>query len=290
MLTLTDIGKIEDMAKSQRKGNDLGEISPVGEKIFNIIESIYSSYILLYPLNTKKVAGFTRKQNNEIQIFVNTSLNLDFQIFAAAHELYHLIEFKNKEDEDDDYFVVCNDKEDINENLDDIVDINELKANYFAAAFLLPKNLIEKRFKGLKNGISNEEDIIVEILKLQYEFEVPFKTVLKRLKELGSIGDAELKRILLTEDINSKYCKMLDNNMHERLEKLESPNNRIYDSINSPKYAADAYRKALISFNKMEKILNKYKKQIIDFNIEKIETKAFDLSSLDNLTGDEADE
>ena len=42
MLSLTDICKIEDMAKSQRKGNDLGEVSPVGEKIFNIIESIYS--------------------------------------------------------------------------------------------------------------------------------------------------------------------------------------------------------------------------------------------------------
>jgi Zn-dependent peptidase ImmA (M78 family) len=287
MLSLTDISKIEDMAKSQRKGNDLGEVSPVGEKIFNIIESIYSSYILLYPLNTKKVAGFTRKQNNEIQIFVNTSLNLDFQVFAATHELYHLIEFNNKEEDD---FVVCNDKEDINENLDDnIISSDELKANYFAAAFLLPKGLIEKRFKRLKNGTFNEEDIFVEIFKLQYEFEVPFKTVLMRLRELGSIGDTEFKRFFLLGYKNSEYLKMLDNNMHERIRELESPNNRVYDSINSPKCAADVYKNGLISFNKLEKILYRYKKNTNDFNIEKIETKVFDLSSLDSLTGDEED-
>jgi Zn-dependent peptidase ImmA (M78 family) len=266
MLSLTDISKIEELAKSQRKSNDLGEVSPIGEKIFNIIESIYNSYILLYPLNTKKVAGFTRKQNNEMQIFVNANLNLDFQVFAAAHELYHLIEFSNKEDDD---FVVCNDKEDINENLDDnIISINELKANYFAAAFLLPKDLIEKRFKKLKDGTFDETDIFVEILKLQYEFEVPFKTVLKRLRELGSIGDIEYKKILALENKNYEYCNMLDNNMYERIKELESPSNRMYDSINSPKCAADVYKNALISFNKMEKILNRYKKSTDNFNID----------------------
>lgn len=288
MLSSNDIDKIEYMAKSQRKSNDLGEVSAIGENVFNIIENIYASYILLYPLNTKKVAGFTRKQNNEIQMFINTSFNLDFQVFAAAHELYHLIEFSGKEE---DGFVVCNDKEDINENLDNnIISKNELKANYFAAAFLLPKDLIEKRIKKLKCCIFNEEDIFFEILKLQYEYEVPFKTVLKRLKELGSIGDKEFERILLLRSNNYKYYNMLDNNMYERIMKLESPTKRVYDSINSPKCAADVYKSSLISFNKMEKILSKYKKKTSDFNINKIETKFFDLSSLNNLTGDEKDE
>ena len=288
MLSLTDISKIEDMAKSQRKGNDLGEVSPIGEKIFNIIEGIYKSYIFLYPLNTKKVAGFTRKQNNKIQVFINTNLNLDFQVFAAAHELYHLIEFNNKEDDD---FVVCNDKEDVNENLDEsIISIDELKANYFAAAFLLPKELIEKRFRKLKNGIFNEEDIFIEILKLQYELEVPFKTILKRLRELGSIGDTEFKKILLLGVKSSEYRKMIDNNMNVRIRELESPNNRIYDSINSPKCAADVYKNSLISFNKMENILTRYKKCAEDFHIKKNETKTFDLSSFDSFSEDDKDD
>ena len=95
--------------------------------------------------------------------------------------MYHLINFSNK---DEDNFIVCNEKEDINENLEDnIINIDELKANYFSAAFLLPEGVIKKRLKELKKNNSNEEDIFVEILKLQYEFEVPFKTVLKRLKE-----------------------------------------------------------------------------------------------------------
>jgi Zn-dependent peptidase ImmA (M78 family) len=287
MLSLTDINKIEDMAKSQRKSNDLGEVSPVGEKIFNIIESVYNAYILLYPLSTKKVAGFTRKQNNDIQIFVNSSLNLDFQVFVATHELYHLIEFNHKDDDD---FVVCNDKEDINEDLDaSNISINELKANYFAASFLLPKEIIQKRFKGFKKS-SSDEDIFIEILKLQYEFEVPFKTVLKRMRELERIGDTEYKRILAMAEKSSEYRKMLDNNIPDKISELEKPTNRIYDSINSPKCATDLYKNSLISFNKMVKILDRYKKSTQDFNIEKIENKVFDLSSLDNLAGDEDDD
>ena len=42
MLSLTDINKIEDIAKYERNINDLGEVSPIGGKIFSIIESTYT--------------------------------------------------------------------------------------------------------------------------------------------------------------------------------------------------------------------------------------------------------
>lgn len=54
MLSSIDIKNIEKRAKTERTSNDLGEVSPVGEKIFSLIETIYNSYVILYPLKTKK--------------------------------------------------------------------------------------------------------------------------------------------------------------------------------------------------------------------------------------------
>ena len=74
----------------------------------------------------------------------------------------------------------------------DDTDIDELKANYFAASFLLPKDVIEERFKKIKGINCSREDFILEIIKLQSQYEVPFKTILKRLKEI----DYDEKKIL----------------------------------------------------------------------------------------------
>ncbi len=184
--------------------------------------------------------------------------------------------------------VVCNKKSDVNENLDDnIIDLEELKANYFAAAFLLPHDVVNNRFKSIKS----DTDMIMEILKLQYEFEIPFKTVLRRLKELRILKtDREFRGLLSYEDKILKFSKMFDDRMQEKLQTLETPSYRINDSLNSPKQAVDAYHNSLISYNKLEGILTGYQKNLNDFNISEQHDDIFDLSKLCDLAGDEHDE
>lgn len=287
MLSPQEIQKIEKKALDQRKIYDLGDESPIGIKIFSYIENIFSSYILLYPLNTKKIAGFTRKQGEIIQIFVNTSFNLSFQVFAAAHELYHLIDLKEKSI---DKFIVCND-EDVSETIDDGgSSIEEVKANYFAAALLMPKTVIENRFSNFNNKKYLEDDLVLEIMKLQYEYEIPYKTILKRLKELRVIGNEEYVKLKDYDEKISEYCKMLDEDMRKRVNELEQASSRKYHSLNVPKMAYDAYRNNVISVSKLESIISKYGKILDDFNVVKPEVNTIKIDFSSFGTGDDNDE
>lgn len=268
MLSLQEIEKIEKKALEQRKIYDLGDESPIGIKIFNYIENIYDSFTLLYPLKTKKIAGFTRKQGEVIQIFVNTSFNLSFQVFAAVHELYHLIDLKEKSM---DKFIVCN-KQDISEGIDGRgLSIEEIRANYFAAAFLMPRSVIENRFSGIKNKKYLEEDIVLKIIELQYEYEIPYKTVLKRLKEVRVINNEEFEKLKNYDEQILEYCKMLDDEMRKRIDELEHSNRRKYHSLNVPKLAYDVYRNNIVSISKLESIISKYDKTLDDFKVRKLE-------------------
>jgi Zn-dependent peptidase ImmA (M78 family) len=287
MLSPQEIEKIERKALEQRKANDLGDVSPIGENIFNIIENVYKSKILLYPLNTKKVAGFTRKKSDNIQIFINTSFELSFQVFVAAHELFHLLEFNEKSL---DSFIVCNNL-DVSENLDTSVPtIDELKANYFAAAFLLPASVVKDRFNNIRSNSFIEENIVLEIIKLQCEFEIPYRTIAKRLKELKLIVDSEYSSLLEYEQKASDYHKMMDSEILNQIHRLLSPSNRKYHSVNVPKLAFDAYRSDKITINKMDNIISKYDKKLEDFKISNSDIEPIDIDFSTYGTGDDEDD
>ena len=288
MLSEPELEKIEEKALYQRRIHVLGDESPIGDKIFSLLENTYKSYMMLYPLKTKKVAGFTRKQGENIQIFINTSFNTSFQIFAGAHELYHLIDLKEKYE---DGFIVCNNY-DISENIDDkFRNLVELKANYFSAAFLLPASVIRNRFKTFNESkLYFEENMIIEIIKLQYEYEVPFKTVLKRLKELKLVSAYGFNKLLEYNENLTDYCKMMDDTIFRRINELESPSYRKYHSLNVPKMAYDIYRNGLISFDKLESKLSQYDKKISDFNLQRPEITSIDIDFSSFGTGDVVDD
>lgn len=287
MLNKEAIDRIENKALQQRKMNDLGTESPIGNKVFDIVENQYDSLLLLYPLKSKNIAGLTRKQGSITQVFVNTSFDRAFQNFACAHELYHLIDLQERQI---DKFIVCNDR-DISETMNqDNIDIDELKANYFAASFLLPKDVIDERFKKIKGINCSREDFILEIIKLQSQYEVPFKTILKRLKELKIINDGNYEQLKIYEDKILDYCKMMDKSILNSIEELESSSYRKYHTLNVSKMAADVYKNNIISFAKLESIIKDYDKTIEDFNIEKQEVKMIDIDFSDFGSGDDNDE
>lgn len=286
MLSPQEIERIEHKALDQRRIHDLGDESPIGFKVFSLLENTYNSYMLLYPLKTGKVAGFTRKQGELIQIFINTGFNLSFQIFAVAHELYHLIDLKEQYA---DRFIICNDR-DISENMDGGSNIDEIKANYFAAAFLMPQNTIIKRFKSDKSKKIQEADIVLKIIEVQNEYELPYKTILKRLKELRVIDNEEFERLKSYEEKIFEYCKMMDAETQKRIYDLEHPNNRKYHTLNVPKMAVDAYKSNIISISKLENTIKKYDKELSDFNIIRPAIQPFNIDFSTFGTGDDAED
>ncbi len=284
MLNREEIEKIECKALKHRKMNDLGTDSTIGDKIFDIVENQYESFLLLYPLKSRNIAGFTRKKGELIQIFINTSFDKGFQNFAGAHELYHLIQFQEKEN---DNFILCK-KTDVLDTIDESdLNLDELKANYFAAAFLLPREVVFDRFKKIRKLKYSEEDLILEILKLQFQYEVPFKTILKRLKELDIINKKYYEKLKVYEHRILDYCKMMDISVENSIKGLITCDARKYHTLNVPKIAADVYKNSFISFAKLEDIISKYDKSTEDFNITKPEIRPIDIDFSNFGIGDD---
>ena len=172
MLDKRVIKLVENKAQEERGRFNLGYESKIGNSIFNILETKYDALIFLYPLKTTKVAGFTRKSNNALQVFINTSLPKSYQIFTAAHELYHVVDIRDK---NTNKFILC-DTNDVSEITDNSpAGLDELKANYFAASYLLPDIVVYNRFKTLEYRNIALEDILINVIKLQFEYEVPYK-------------------------------------------------------------------------------------------------------------------
>ena len=163
-----------------RKVNDI-----IGVQIFSIL-GLYAR-VIYYPLGKDAPWGFTRisgSQNDSALkkpfVAINTSISIDCQVFAAAHELYH-IWFEQKPDILPSDLLEENGKE-----------INEKRANRFAAEFLVDEMVLRQELEIYKI----RECTIKSVLQLADLFTVPYQAMAKRLREIGFIGDEELKKLL----------------------------------------------------------------------------------------------
>ena len=174
--------EIEDKALRQRKMHDLGTEITIGNKVFDIIENQYESFLLLYPLKSRNIAGFTRKKSDFTQIFINTSFNRGFQNFAAAHELYHLIQFKEREK---DNFILCK-KTDIVDTIEGIqLSLEELNLLILISQTLLLGMMI--MMKKIESPVLFDANILINFkgqLKFLFSF---FKNILVHKKVIEEV-------------------------------------------------------------------------------------------------------
>jgi Zn-dependent peptidase ImmA (M78 family) len=174
-LTTPELEEVKEAAASKlgvcKKRNEI-----IGPQIFSIL-SLYAR-VIYYPFGKDAVWGFTRikgssnnVKNDKPFVAINSSIPYDCQIFAAAHELYH-IWFDNKLD------VI---PADIIDNVGN--DRNELKANRFAAEFLVDEDLLWKELRIYSVDCKNVT--LKDILKLADLFSVPYITMVRRFYEIG---------------------------------------------------------------------------------------------------------
>ena len=123
-------------------------------------------------MKSRNIAGFTRKKSDFTQIFINTSFNRGFQNFAAAHELYHLIQFKEREK---DNFILC--------KKTDIVDTIEGIQLSLEESIINELNIIMEE----NNTINIVEDIITDNESAQ----LLYKICNQELKNTFNIKDAK---------------------------------------------------------------------------------------------------
>jgi len=146
----------------------------IGTYIVTILEQ--HSNVLLFPFSRTDIWGFVGKYENKVFSCINTSIPLEEQVFVAAHELYH-IWFNGHEE-----LILSKDIEGTEISG---TQLNEQKANRFAAEFLVQATLLKAEITMF--SIKPEKIGIKTVLQLANSFTVPYRSMVKRLFEIEII-------------------------------------------------------------------------------------------------------
>lgn len=231
-----DIEEVKNQAREKlgicRKSNDI-----IGIQIFSIL-GLYAR-VIYYPLGKNAPWGFTRisgSQNDSALkkpfVAINTSIPTDCQVFAAAHELYHIWYEKNPD------ILPSNLLEEEDKEL------NEKKANRFAAEFLIDEIMLRQEI-----GIYKIKKITIKsILQLANLFTVPYRAMAKRLNGVGMIGKNELQKYLSESD-DSILC------YKKRYAFLSSESDGRIAMDNLVELAVSAFEADLVTYEKFEYLL-----------------------------------
>ena len=231
-----EINEIKEKAREKlgicRKSNEI-----IGTQVFAVL-SRYAR-VIYYPLGKDAPWGFTRisGSHNDAMlekpfVAINTSIPTSCQVFAAAHELYHIWYEQNPD-------VLPRDLLEEDEK-----EINERKANRFAAEFLIDELILRRELEACRIKTVT----IKEILKMADIFAVPYRAMVKRLYEIGFI------RI----DDRNRYLEESDETIDQFRRKFAFSFGVADERIavdNLAELSANAYEAGLITYEKLEYLL-----------------------------------
>ena len=177
-LSSDEILQIKNQSKDARGRYGLN--APIGTNIFSFLEQKGNIVFQLQDFKESELDAMIIKYSAKSQIkyiIINSDKPLINQIFAAAHEFYHYLYsfIGNSQDS-----IVCtfskNDKE-------------EIKANRFAAEFLLPEEALKDEVNSFSKFIDGKflnapiARQIVFCFYLTTKYSIPLKAVMYRLRE-----------------------------------------------------------------------------------------------------------
>lgn len=232
-LSNKDIDRIRGQAREKLiaycKLNDV-----IGTQIFNILEN--ESRVLYYPLEDQKVWGFCETIKGKSFVCINTSLAYEKQVFAAAHELYHLWYGSSGE------IILSEDTQEPDADLD-----VELFANRFAAEFLIDEALLLQEMRTYE--IDRTDIDIKDVVRLANLFVVPYRTMVKRLHETGIFKEKEFNKfIIYSEEQADIWKNRLGLSAPVRKEKIGLSN--LVDK------AMELFESRMITYEKLEYLLS----------------------------------
>ena len=193
----TDHERFEEIADIARgiSSNNWGA-GIIGENIFRVVSNFARKKdipleILSYPCNDDELWALTLKKKGTIFVCINSELPVSKQIFAAAHELYHIYRYAEN-------------IEDFSANIASLLDSHtadecaqskeDVEANAFAALLLMPE--LELRGYISLFGVSSETPSVDDILTLMDSFGIPYKAVVLRLYECNLLSKPKAIELL----------------------------------------------------------------------------------------------
>lgn len=168
----------------------------IRDTIFGVVSNYarkreLSLEILRYPFKDDELWAFTFVKKGTIFLCVNADLSICKQIFATAHELYHIHCYA----EDSNTSTIISGSLLDSKTVDDAAATQEdLEANAFAGLLLMPDTSLAEQSKMF--GISGDKMGIDDVLVLMDIFALPYKAVVLRLVESGEIKEQKAQELL----------------------------------------------------------------------------------------------
>lgn len=186
-LTVEDI-KLLDQQVNEQLGRLQLTNQIVREQVFRILQN--ETMFMQYPIEDDELCAFVCQKKGQLFSYINSYISHDKQIFAAAHELYH-IWYENQRLNEVEVLM--------NQTIEEEpADRSEIMANRFAAMFLVPELVLRQQLSALQ--ISRDTVTLQDIVKLIPIFQVPYKTIVLRLLETGFIHEKQCKQFLAVPD------------------------------------------------------------------------------------------
>ena len=208
--------------------------------IFDILSE--TALLIRKPLDVEGLSGFITYYEDRFVVYLNSSFSLGHERYTGAHELYHIMYNKD---------ILKKEKVFIDENK---YEEEEIKADVFAAEFLMPEDYVKEIFLRTVN-VDKDNIEPRHVIRMHNYFKVSYKAMLKRLVQLNLCSQ-------------KRYFQLLEISTIERKDELQSitmeegfnidliiPSNEHYIPKEYLIYVKANYENGNISYEEMEEIL-----------------------------------
>ncbi|CAM3232524.1 ImmA/IrrE family metallo-endopeptidase [Filibacter tadaridae] len=261
--------KLEQLVEQKRDTFDLG-MGPLGDRILQLVAQldIHMLYLPKEPgTNEEPLSAMylsSKEKDGHVLSFigVNTSQYYDTQLFSIAHELYHYWE------ETGDFYL-CR-------NMEDPEGIREKKANQFAASFLLPSQTLKKAIYEdnnyeIKVDGWNLSTLLRFIARLHLEFKLPYKSIVRRLVEVGALTDEGMFNILWSQNVreeSSLYYKIAMSYDADVFRLLNKKTLKIGSDARLVEHMLQNYESSLVGLDELAEDLSLFEKGLDEYGLE----------------------
>ncbi len=278
------VERIRRLAEEKRRA--LGFVgNPIAGDLFTILEN-KNIVLLQFPIQSNNdrpafsAAMVYSKEGDEKLVFIglNTADYFDKQFFAIAHELYHFFT-KTKSHLS---------------RVDEEATLIEALANRFAAEFLLPERVLESIVIDEFNMSSLHSIPIKKLLRfivrLQCTWWLPYRSLVKRLKETHTITDMQYDELysINERDVSGDYGRMGLAVNSEIFSKLNTATRTIGTSPKSIEIIIRNFEDNIIEEDMFVDTLNLFGKNSNDFGYD-YEVSEEDIDELEVFFNGEVD-
>lgn len=288
-ITLNEVQVDEIRKLAGEKRLSLGFVgeTPIANDIFTILDRL-DIMLLEYPIESEgdrpafSAAIMYSEEGDKKLTFIglNTADFYDKQIFAIAHELYH-------------YYTKSGSH--LSRPEDEESSLIEIKANRFAAEFLLPETVLESivldEFKTSTLEKVQHKTLLRFIARLHCTWWLPYRSLVKRMHEIGAISAEQYAELYSVDerDLQGEYGKIGQAINKEVFLKLNQPTKNIGTSPNEIEIIIRNFEDNLIDEDKFAETLSLFNRTPDEFGYE-IKVSQEDIDELDAFFSREDDD